>query len=181
MLGESLEPGWHIDDARVSIIIDRAAAKVPECHELRRKAEVCTHNMNAFYGYFRKQPTGEDMERVKKFYEERHDRMIGYLNAAEHALRLILADPHGCAYCDSGKLRNPAKEHDPVCGYFVADQVMSRKYGPLPESPENNEIAPKDEEEAQRQADVERALIVARVKIPGPPDPPKGPSPREWG
>lgn len=125
MLGESLEPGWHIDDARVSIIIDRATAKVPECHKLREQAEICTHNMNAFYRYFSGHATGSDMERVKKFYEARHERMIGYLNTAEHALRLILADPHGCAYCDSGKLRNPAKGHDPVCGYHVAALALN--------------------------------------------------------
>jgi len=132
MLGESLEPGWDIDDARVSIILDRATEKVPECHNLHKRLEICTHNQNAFYRYFSGHATGEDMERVKKFYEARHDRMIGYLNAAEHALRLILADPHGCAYCDSGKLRNPAKGHDVVCGYLVANRVLNREYETKP-------------------------------------------------
>ena len=36
------------------------------------------------------------------------------------ALDLILAEPHGCVFCDSGKLRNPNKDHDDNCGFAAA-------------------------------------------------------------
>jgi len=42
------------------------------------------------------------------------------LDALFEALRLILAEPHGCPMCDSGKLRNPAKEHWDTCGFAKA-------------------------------------------------------------
>jgi hypothetical protein len=40
------------------------------------------------------------------------------------ALTAILADPHGCRFCDSGKLRNPKKEHDDTCGYLLAATAL---------------------------------------------------------
>lgn len=46
----------------------------------------------------------------------------------EAALRAILADPYGCPFCDSGKLRNPTKEHDEACGYCLAAEALN----PLP-------------------------------------------------
>lgn len=36
------------------------------------------------------------------------------------ALRAVLAKPYGCPFCDSGKLRNPCKEHDVDCGFEMA-------------------------------------------------------------
>lgn len=39
MLGESLETGWHIDDPRVSEIIDRATEQVPLKHSALQRAE----------------------------------------------------------------------------------------------------------------------------------------------
>jgi hypothetical protein len=42
----------------------------------------------------------------------------------EKALKAIIADPSGCVFCDSGKLRNPAKGHDGSCGYYMAEQVL---------------------------------------------------------
>ncbi len=36
------------------------------------------------------------------------------------ALRAILAEPYGCVFCDSGKLRNPAKPHEADCGFELA-------------------------------------------------------------
>lgn len=38
----------------------------------------------------------------------------------ETAVRAIMAEPHGCVFCDSGKLRNPKKQHDPMCGFGLA-------------------------------------------------------------
>lgn len=72
---------------------------------------------------------GQD-ERYEEELEE--DRANAALIAAApdllNALKLILADPHGCRFCDSGKLRNPSKEHDNDCGYFAAERVFSEKY-----------------------------------------------------
>lgn len=44
------------------------------------------------------------------------------------ALEAILKEPHGCPFCDSGKLRtpnNPAKDHDPDCGFLLAKAALS--------------------------------------------------------
>lgn len=41
------------------------------------------------------------------------------------ALRALVRDGHGCRFCDSGKLRNPSKGHDPECGYVKAEKVLS--------------------------------------------------------
>ena len=43
----------------------------------------------------------------------------------EEALRTIVAFPHGCRFCDSGTLRNPAKDHDDICGYAMAAKALS--------------------------------------------------------
>lgn len=43
------------------------------------------------------------------------------------ALRAILADPHGCRFCDYGKLRtpdNPAKGHDANCPWLLAETAL---------------------------------------------------------
>lgn len=40
------------------------------------------------------------------------------------ALLRLLAEPHGCPFCDSGKLRNPAKDHTDDCPYKVAATVV---------------------------------------------------------
>jgi hypothetical protein len=45
--------------------------------------------------------------------------------AALEALKAILRDPHGCRFCDSGKLRDATKRHDASCGYPMADAVIS--------------------------------------------------------
>lgn len=45
---------------------------------------------------------------------------------AVEALKLILAEPYGCPMCDSGKLRDPQKEHWPECGYPRARAVVER-------------------------------------------------------
>jgi hypothetical protein len=40
------------------------------------------------------------------------------------ALAALLAEPHGCVYCDSGKLRNPAKPHEADCGFLMAERAL---------------------------------------------------------
>jgi len=42
----------------------------------------------------------------------------------EDALKAILADPTGCAFCDSGRLRSPVKGHDRECGFRMAEEVL---------------------------------------------------------
>jgi hypothetical protein len=51
------------------------------------------------------------------------------------ALRMILTEPHGCPTCDSGKLRNPSKEHWPECGFARATAVLAA-VPPVGEPPE---------------------------------------------
>ena len=43
----------------------------------------------------------------------------------EAALRAILAEPYGCPFCDSGKLRNPTKGHTDKCGFGLAQAELS--------------------------------------------------------
>lgn len=52
-------------------------------------------------------------------------RLIIVHAQARHAavLKSIISDPHGCRFCDYGKLRNPAKEHDEACGYSMAAKI----------------------------------------------------------
>lgn len=53
------------------------------------------------------------------------DEIAGRLR---YALELILAEPHGCAFCDSGKLRNPnnpAKGHTDECGFDAAHRALN--------------------------------------------------------
>ena len=38
-------------------------------------------------------------------------------------LQSLMADPHGCPFCDYGTLRNPAKEHDADCPYLRASTL----------------------------------------------------------
>lgn len=41
------------------------------------------------------------------------------------ALEAIIAEPDGCVFCDSGKLRNPDKPHTPDCGFALASEILS--------------------------------------------------------
>ncbi len=53
--------------------------------------------------------------------------------AFEPPLRAILAEPYGCPFCDSGKLRtegNPAKDHDPTCGFAMARAALAEGAAP---------------------------------------------------
>jgi len=45
-------------------------------------------------------------------------------------VRAIARDPHGCPFCDSGKLRqpyDPSKGHDANCGYLLMDAARARR------------------------------------------------------
>lgn len=48
----------------------------------------------------------------------------GFIRTMEIAIRRILAEPHGCRFCDSGILRNPSKTHDHDCGYDMAKESL---------------------------------------------------------
>jgi len=56
----------------------------------------------------------------------RADRAEARVAELEGALALILFDPYGCPMCDSGKLRNPDKEHWPECGFAMAKSLLAR-------------------------------------------------------
>ncbi len=47
-------------------------------------------------------------------------RIAQHAAALERALAAIISEPFGCAFCDSGKLRNPSKPHDEECGFALA-------------------------------------------------------------
>lgn len=49
----------------------------------------------------------------------------------ETALRAILAEPYGCRFCDSGKLRDAKKAHESGCGYGVAEAVLAVPRKPM--------------------------------------------------
>ena len=45
------------------------------------------------------------------------------------ALSNILANPDGCSLCDSGRVRNEAKGHQPDCVYQVARDLLDKREG----------------------------------------------------
>lgn len=49
--------------------------------------------------------------------------------AMRRALEAIRTDPYGCPMCDSGKLRNPTKQHWSRCGYPKLDAALSSSSG----------------------------------------------------
>jgi hypothetical protein len=56
------------------------------------------------------------------------DLKSGWLAVAlDGALEEILAEPYGCVFCDSGKLRNPTKGHTTECGFGLAQDELSNK------------------------------------------------------
>jgi len=57
--------------------------------------------------------------------ERIRDSLLSQDTSAVVALRAILADPYGCQFCDSGKLRSPHKPHDDNCGYRLAEMVLA--------------------------------------------------------
>lgn len=51
-------------------------------------------------------------------------RMVQRFKEIEAAGRRILAEPFGCPFCDSGKLRNPAKNHLEDCGFAMMTKAL---------------------------------------------------------
>lgn len=49
---------------------------------------------------------------------------IDQLRRVESALQAILNEPFGCPFCDSGKLRNPNKDHTSTCGFKLAVEAL---------------------------------------------------------
>lgn len=54
----------------------------------------------------------------------------GYVGQLREALEAIRAEPYGCPFCDSGKLRNPTKGHTDTCGWLLMEKVLAL---PIPE------------------------------------------------
>ena len=53
------------------------------------------------------------------------DQLRGELKRKTKALEHVLAEPYGCPFCDSGKLRNPCKSHDANCGFELARAALT--------------------------------------------------------
>ena len=51
-----------------------------------------------------------------------HDALVA-------ALQELLLEPHGCPFCDSGTLRNPAKGHTHECGFEMARKALAQVNG----------------------------------------------------
>lgn len=65
-------------------------------------------------------PQPDKCERLLSMHPDDARNIERKLRRLERALTAILKDPHGCPFCDSGKLRDTAKGHDPACGYALA-------------------------------------------------------------
>lgn len=63
-----------------------------------------------------------DLQRERNELLDRVDELLA-------AMKMILAEPYGCPMCDSGKLRNPAKEHWDTCGFARAVSVIAKTEG----------------------------------------------------
>lgn len=98
----------------------------------------------------------EKLDAEAQRWADRYEKLRVYAGLYERALRAILADPHGCRFCDSGKLRNPEKDHDETCGYKLAQEAMETQAGGAggPDSPSV---------EAPRRADAETDVVTPGV------------------
>jgi hypothetical protein len=63
-------------------------------------------------------PPADDFERAFRY-------TLDDLEALERAGKAILAEPYGCAFCDSGKLRNPEKGHNERCGFWLLEAALA--------------------------------------------------------
>lgn len=45
-----------------------------------------------------------------------------YARKLEQAVRAMIAEPYGCAFCDSGKLRDSEKGHEDDCAWKLAEE-----------------------------------------------------------
>lgn len=57
---------------------------------------------------------------------EANGRLIAAAPAMFEALQALIKEPHGCVFCDSGKLRNPARDHEETCGFAKARAALSQ-------------------------------------------------------
>ncbi len=59
-------------------------------------------------------------------------RLIAAAPDLLEGLTALLADPYGCRFCDSGRLRtpnHPGKGHDATCGFVLAHAAIERATG----------------------------------------------------
>lgn len=63
-------------------------------------------------------------EQTIGYLERRVARLAEATESLTSALEALLREPHGCPFCDSGKLRNPEKDHAPTCGYALAPVAL---------------------------------------------------------
>lgn len=64
---------------------------------------------------------------VQRLVAQRSAQPQDERGAMRAALEAILRDPHGCPFCDSGKLRNSAKDHAAGCGYALARAALENR------------------------------------------------------
>ncbi len=70
-----------------------------------------------------------ELRRIREVYDPESAQYVAISQALEWhvALEAIFAEPYGCRFCDSGKLRtpnNPAKFHDDNCGFWMAYTLL---------------------------------------------------------
>lgn len=63
-------------------------------------------------------------EQTIRYLESRVMRLAEANKDLTTALEAIIREPHGCPFCDSGKLRNPNKDHTSNCGYALASIAL---------------------------------------------------------
>ena len=56
-----------------------------------------------------------------------HDDAADEIEKLRLALCTLLAEPFGCPFCDSGELRNRAKDHNESCGYWMAAVALGEQ------------------------------------------------------
>ena len=61
---------------------------------------------------------GSEPDRCFACLSSRYDDLVT-------AIKALQADPHGCSFCDSGKLRNPEKGHRETCGFALFDAALA--------------------------------------------------------
>lgn len=55
--------------------------------------------------------------------------LLNAFPALVEASKRVLAEPYGCRFCDSGKLRNPTKGHDDDCGFLMLRGALQKAGG----------------------------------------------------
>jgi hypothetical protein len=66
-------------------------------------------------------------ERQLRFANEAYAKLTRQRDELLSVVGALVADPHGCPMCHSGKLINPNKGHWDECPFLRAEQIMNSK------------------------------------------------------